>query len=76
MKLEVVRALGAWAPTMDALPASVLELFTAGLKEKEVLHRAHLQALLRVCAPSLLNSHRLDSGGTDTEPQVLLRLNP
>ena len=51
VKLETVRALGSWAACMEALPSDVTERFAAGLKEKEALQRAHLQALLQVCRP-------------------------
>lgn len=55
VKLEAVRALGAWAACMDALPADVTERFAAGLKEKEGLQRAHLQALLQVPVPAKIS---------------------
>lgn len=48
VKLEIVRALGLWAASLDALPGCFLDRFSAGLKEKESLQKAHLQTLLQV----------------------------
>lgn len=48
VKLSLVAALGAWLQRMQQLPEAVLAHFQSGLKEKEVLRRAHLRCLAQV----------------------------
>jgi hypothetical protein len=48
MKLEIVRALGLWAASLDVVHDDAVEQFIRGLKEKETLQKAHLKALLQV----------------------------
>ena len=52
VKLKAIAALGCWLSRMSQWNASVLDRIAAGLKEKDILRRCHLQALNKVnCFP-------------------------
>jgi hypothetical protein len=54
VKVAVIGGLGAWLPHVDTFPKEALARLGDGLKEKDVLRRAHLRAILSVCPAVLL----------------------
>ncbi len=48
VKVVTISALGAWLAHTDGLPKQTMTRLADGLKEKDVLRRAHLKALVTV----------------------------
>lgn len=65
MRLIILSTLGNWLARVGAsVPAEAGAFFTAGLKEKETLRRAHLRALRKATTSSDVNEKVLACSGT------------